>query len=105
MKFIDHATLTIKAGNGGKGCIAFLREKHRPKGGPCGGDGGAGGNIIFRVNPHLVTLQDISLKNIYKAKNGAHGPKGGRRADYLRAWEKILRPASCYVPGVLQCEY
>ena len=73
MKFIDHTTLSIKAGNGGKGCIAFLREKHRPKGGPCGGDGGNGGNIIFMVNPHLVTLQDISLKNIYKAENGAHG--------------------------------
>jgi len=73
MKFIDHTTISVQAGTGGKGCIAFLREKHRPKGGPCGGDGGHGGNVIFLVNPQLSTLQDISLKNAYKAENGSHG--------------------------------
>ena len=73
MKFIDHITISVKAGNGGMGCIAFLREKHRPKGGPCGGDGGHGGNVIFKVNHQLVTLQDISLQKQYKAENGAHG--------------------------------
>ena len=55
------------------GCIAFLREKFRPKGGPCGGDGGHGGNIIFQVNPQLGTLQDITLKHHYHAENGANG--------------------------------
>ena len=73
MKFIDHTTLSVKAGNGGMGCIAFLREKFRPKGGPCGGDGGHGGNIIFQVNPQLSTLQDITLKHHYHAENGANG--------------------------------
>ena len=73
MKFIDHTTLSVKAGNGGMGCIAFLREKFRPKGGPCGGDGGHGGNIIFQVNPQLGTLQDITLKHYYHAENGANG--------------------------------
>ena len=73
MKFIDHTTLSVKAGNGGMGCIAFLREKFRPKGGPCGGDGGHGGNIIFQVNPQLGTLQDITLKHHYHAENGANG--------------------------------
>ena len=73
MKFIDHTTLSVKAGNGGMGCIAFLREKFRPKGGPCGGDGGHGGNIIFQVNPQLSTLQDITLKHLYHAENGANG--------------------------------
>ena len=73
MKFIDHTTLSVKAGNGGMGCIAFLREKFRPKGGPCGGDGGHGGNIIFQVNPQLGTLHDITLKHHYRAENGANG--------------------------------
>jgi len=73
MKFIDYTTFSVQAGNGGMGCIAFLREKHRPKGGPCGGDGGHGGNVVFSVNPQLLTLQDVSLKNIYKAENGSHG--------------------------------
>ena len=53
MKFIDQASLRIKAGDGGHGCIAFLREKFRPKGGPCGGDGGKGGDVIFVGNDNL----------------------------------------------------
>ena len=73
MKFIDQASLRIKAGDGGHGCIAFLREKFRPKGGPCGGDGGKGGDIIFVGNDNLNTLLDVSLKKHYKAKNGQHG--------------------------------
>ena len=73
MKFIDHTTLSLQAGTGGMGCIAFLREKFRPKGGPCGGDGGHGGNIIFQVNLQLGTLQDITLKHHYRAENGANG--------------------------------
>mgnify|MGYP001369983769 CR=1 FL=1 len=70
MNFIDYATIYVKAGDGGKGCTAFLREKFRPKGGPCGGDGGRGGHIILRVNNHLATLQDVSyLKPIPCASN------------------------------------
>ena len=73
MKFIDHTTLAVKAGSGGMGCIAFLREKFRPKGGPSGGDGGHGGSIIFQVNKQLSTLQDITLNHLYCAENGANG--------------------------------
>ena len=73
MKFIDQASIHIKAGDGGHGCIAFLREKFRPKGGPSGGDGGKGGNIILRGNNNLNTLLDISLNKHYKAKSGEHG--------------------------------
>ena len=73
MKFIDQASIHIKAGSGGHGCIAFLREKFRPKGGPCGGDGGKGGNVTLKGNSNLNTLLDISLNKHYKAKNGEHG--------------------------------
>ena len=73
MKFIDQASLRIKAGDGGHGCIAFLREKFRPKGGPCGGDGGKGGDVILVGNDNLNTLLDVSLSKHYKAKNGQHG--------------------------------
>ena len=73
MKFIDQATIHLNAGNGGHGCIAFLREKFRPKGGPCGGDGGKGGNIFLRGNENLNTLLDMSLNKHYRAKNGQHG--------------------------------
>ena len=62
MKFIDQASIRIKAGDGGHGCIAFLREKFRPKGGPCGGDGGKGGNIILKGDENLSTLLDVGLK-------------------------------------------
>jgi len=73
MKFIDQARIHLKAGDGGHGCIAFLREKFRPKGGPCGGDGGKGGNIVFRASSNLNTLLDVSLHKHYRAKNGQHG--------------------------------
>ncbi len=73
IKFIDQATIHLKAGDGGHGCIAFLREKFRAQGGPCGGDGGKGGSIIFEVNPQLTTLQDVSYKRHYKAERGQHG--------------------------------
>ena len=73
MKFIDHAKISVKSGKGGDGCIAFLREKFRPKGGPCGGDGGNGGSIIFISDSKLTTLQDYSYKKQYFAKPGENG--------------------------------
>ena len=73
MKFIDHAKISVKSGKGGDGCIAFLREKFRPKGGPSGGDGGNGGSIIFISDSKLTTLQDYSYKKQYFAKPGENG--------------------------------
>ena len=73
IKFIDQATIFLKAGDGGHGCIAFLREKFRAQGGPCGGDGGKGGSIIFIVDRQLTTLQDVSYRSHYKADRGQHG--------------------------------
>ena len=99
MKFIDHIKLSVQAGDGGMGCIAFLREKHRPKGGPCGGDGGHGGNVVFKVNEQLVTLQDISVKSVYKAENGAHG--GGKNMHGKNGKDIIIQVP----PGTLVREH
>tara|TARA_Y100001935_G_scaffold203335_1_gene171955 strand:- start:781 stop:1758 length:978 start_codon:yes stop_codon:yes gene_type:complete len=73
MRFIDETIIHVKAGDGGHGCIAFLREKFRPNGGPCGGDGGKGGDIIFQSDKQLSTLQDLPKNHHYKAKRGEHG--------------------------------
>jgi len=73
MKFIDYAAISVKAGKGGNGCVAFLREKFRPKGGPSGGDGGHGGSIIFEGSSQLSTLQDIGYRKFYNAENGING--------------------------------
>ena len=70
MNFIDYATVYVKAGDGGDGCIAFLREKFRPKGGPAGGDGGS---IIFKADQNLSTLHDLSYNKKYYAKKGENG--------------------------------
>ena len=86
MRFIDETIIHVKAGDGGHGCIAFLREKFRPNGGPCGGDGGNGGNVIFTSDKQLATLQDLPNNHHYKAQRGGHG-KGknchGKNGDDL----------------------
>jgi len=71
--FIDQAKITVVAGNGGNGVISFRREKFVPKGGPDGGDGGKGGDVIIRADSNLHTLLDFRYKKIFKAKNGKHG--------------------------------
>ncbi|MBN23360.1 MAG: GTPase ObgE [Bdellovibrionaceae bacterium] len=73
MKFIDYAEITIQAGNGGAGCVSFRREKFVPRGGPDGGDGGRGGDIIFTTHPQKSTLQDFRYLRTYEAKNGLPG--------------------------------
>ncbi len=76
--FIDKATIKIKAGDGGNGAVAFHREKFVNAGGPDGGDGGKGGDIVFMVDDNLSTLADFKYKRKYKAPNGCDG-QGGRR--------------------------
>ena len=76
--FIDYAKIELQAGNGGNGAVAFHREKYIDKGGPSGGDGGRGGDIVFQTNPNLHTLQDIRYKRMYKAKNGESGGSNKR---------------------------
>lgn len=71
--FIDTAKIFIKAGDGGNGAVAFRREKFVPKGGPAGGNGGRGGNVIFIADRNLHTLLDFTYKRKYVAQNGAPG--------------------------------
>ncbi|MCG2710668.1 MAG: GTPase ObgE [Thermodesulfovibrionales bacterium] len=73
MQFVDHVKVYVKAGDGGRGCVAFRREKYVPLGGPSGGDGGRGGHIIFRASRELNTLLDLRYQREYKAKRGQHG--------------------------------
>ena len=76
--FIDKAVIKIKAGDGGNGAVAFHREKYVASGGPDGGDGGKGGDIVFMVDDNLSTLADFKYKRKYKAQSGMDG-QGGRR--------------------------
>ena len=73
MQFIDKATIHIKAGNGGDGCAAFHREKYVMKGGPSGGDGGRGGNIVFVADPQASTLLDFKRYRHFRAEDGEQG--------------------------------
>lgn len=71
--FIDQASITVKAGDGGNGCIAFRREKFVPRGGPSGGDGGAGGSIFVEATSRLNTLYHLQFRREWKAGRGEHG--------------------------------
>lgn len=84
--FVDIAKIKIKAGNGGNGAVSFRKEKYVAAGGPDGGDGGRGGNIVFQVDDNLATLADFRYKRKYTASNGENGSggrKNGRRGEDL----------------------
>jgi len=84
--FIDEAKITVKAGDGGHGCIAFRREKFVPRGGPSGGDGGDGGNVYLVSDPHENTLLKFRFNHIFRASRGQHGQgsnKQGKSGDDL----------------------
>ena len=74
--FVDMARIFIKAGNGGNGAVAFHREKYVASGGPDGGDGGKGGDIIFVADRNLSTLMDFRYKRKYVAEHGGNGAGG-----------------------------
>jgi GTP-binding protein len=73
IKFADEATITVASGSGGDGCIAFRREKYVPMGGPAGGDGGKGGNVVFVVKHNVRTLSYLRYRQTFKAQNGLPG--------------------------------
>jgi GTP-binding protein len=76
--FVDYVKISVKAGDGGNGCISFRREKYVPKGGPDGGDGGDGGDVIFQTNRHMLTLLDFRYNHYFAAERGKHG-KGANK--------------------------
>ena len=86
MQFIDEATIAIAAGNGGDGIVAWRREKYVPKGGPAGGDGGRGGDVVLIADPELGTLVDFRFKKQFSAESGKPGStsnKSGKAGDEL----------------------
>ena len=71
--FVDRVRITAKGGNGGNGCVSFHREKFVQNGGPDGGDGGKGGNVIVLADPNMHTLLDFRFSSKYEAENGGDG--------------------------------
>ena len=90
--FIDQAKIRVIAGNGGHGVVSFRREKYVPKGGPDGGDGGKGGDVIVQANSHLHTLLDFRYKRIFKAPSGRHG-QGAKKTG--RSGKNIVIKVPC----------
>lgn len=87
--FVDIAKIKLKAGDGGNGAVAFHREKYVASGGPDGGDGGRGGNVVFQVDDNLSTLADFRYKRKYTARPGE--PGGGNRKTGKSAEDLIIK--------------
>src|SRR6266508_6178496 len=87
--FVDRIKVFAQAGNGGRGCVSFRREKFVPKGGPDGGDGGRGGDVILRADRHVDNLSNLFYEPLIKAKNGGHGM--GKKMHGRSALPKIVK--------------
>jgi GTPase len=94
--FVDEAIITVKAGDGGNGCVAFRREKYVPRGGPSGGDGGKGGNIILKSSQQHNTLIHFRFNPEHKAERGRHG-EGSKRTGRDGENTVLRVPVGCVV--------
>jgi GTPase len=97
--FIDYATIHVKAGDGGNGCLAFRREKFVPRGGPSGGDGGSGGSVILVSSDQINTLLDFRYQRLYRAERGDHG-QGSNKAGLNGADIEVVVPVGTTVRDV-----
>jgi len=87
LKFFDEAKIFVRSGDGGNGCLSFRREKFKPKGGPDGGDGGKGADVLITSTSQCQTLQDYHFRQHFKAPKGAHGQgndRNGRKGQDIR---------------------
>jgi GTPase len=96
--FVDDTTIVVSSGSGGDGCVSFRREKFVPRGGPDGGDGGRGGDVVFTVRSNLKTLSHLKMKRIFRAGNGGRG-SGQRMHGADGADTEVPVP-----PGTLVCD-
>ena len=87
--FVDRVKVFAQAGNGGRGCVSFRREKFVPKGGPDGGDGGRGGDVIVRADRHVDNLANLFYEPLIKAKSGGHGM--GKKMTGRAGADKIVK--------------
>ena len=94
--FVDRIKVFAQAGKGGRGCVSFRREKFVPKGGPDGGDGGRGGDVILRADRHVDNLANLFYEPLIKAKNGTHG-KGKKMAGRAAANKIVKVPVGTIV--------
>lgn len=84
MKFVDEAIIDVQSGDGGRGCVSFRREKFIPKGGPDGGDGGKGGDVILKATNRRRTLYRFNFQRLFKAERGGHGQGSQKNGKYGR---------------------
>jgi len=96
MKFIDEAKIYVRAGDGGSGCVSFRREKYIPRGGPNGGDGGKGGDVVIRASRNHSTLLDLKFNQHHVAKRGGRG-EGSNKTGKHSPDVKIIVPVGTLV--------
>jgi len=94
--FVDHLRVFAQAGDGGRGCVSFRREKFVPRGGPDGGDGGRGGDVILQADEHTDNLASLFYEPIIKAKNGLHG-QGKKKQGRSAAAKRVKVPVGTIV--------
>lgn len=102
-EYADRALLRAKAGDGGHGCASVHREKFKPLGGPDGGNGGRGGDVILEVHPSMATLLDFHRRPVRRATNGKQGSGSNRNGAAGRTWSSGCRTAPWSRPSTARC--